>query len=471
MSPTHLTFRTSLDAPGEAVFAWHERPGAFERLTPPWMKVSVLRTDGIRDGDRAAFVVRRGPFSLRWEAVHRDYRPGEGFTDVQVRGPFTHWEHRHRFVPAGPRGCLLEDDLTYALPGGLPGDRLAGPHVRADLARMFAYRHRITRNDLAALGTGSRPFRIALTGSSGLLGSALSAFLRAGGHTVLPLVRTPPPSGTDAVYWNPATGDVDADRLEGLDAVVHLAGENVLAFRWTREKKRQIYESRVRGTEGLCRVLARLRRPPSVLLSASGIGIYGEHGSIPVTEATPAGDAPGFLARVCRDWEAATYPARSAGIRTHVLRIGVVLTPAGGALRQMLPAFRLGAGGPLGRRRQYLSWITLDDLIYAIFHIICTPTDTPAFNLTAPEPATTETFARTLGRVLRRPSSLRIPPPLLRLAMGEAAREILLTGALVLPERLAGSGFVFRFPSLEPALRHLLGRFPFPSGNAHRPPE
>lgn len=311
--------------------------------------------------------------------------------------------------------------------------------------------------------------RIAITGASGLLGTALSACLREQGHTVLPVTRSrradDPP---ETLLWNPRAGEIEADRLEGVDAVVHLAGENVFAVRWTDEKKQRILGSRENGTALLAKTLAGLTRKPAVLVSASAIGIYGNRGGDVLTEASPPSEG-GFLSLVCRKWEDATQPAEDAGIRVVHLRTGVVLTPEGGALELMLPAFRLGLGGRVGDADQWFSWIALADAVGGYVHAIHTASLSGAVNLTAPEPVTMKTFAETMGQVLSRPTFLSVPASLVRLVSGEAAEETVLQSARALPEKLIQSGYAFRYPALPEALRHLLGKddtpAPPPTGN------
>ncbi|HYB72962.1 MAG TPA: TIGR01777 family oxidoreductase [Candidatus Sulfotelmatobacter sp.] len=296
---------------------------------------------------------------------------------------------------------------------------------------------------------------IVVTGSSGLIGSALVASLVAGGHRVSRLVRGPG-SGADAIEWDPASGVREVALLEGLDGVVHLAGANIGAGRWTARRKAEIRRSRVEGTQRLCEVLGRLARPPKALVCASAIGIYGDRGDEPLTEESrPGAD---FLAEVCRAWEAAAEPAARAGIRLVRLRFGVVLSPAGGALKKMLLPFRLGAGGRIGSGRQYMSWIALDDAVGAIHHALTSGSLTGPVNAVAPSPATNAEFARTLARVLRRPALAPLPAFAVRLALGEMADALLLASQRVLPARLQASGYAFRFPDLEGALGHLLGR-------------
>jgi uncharacterized protein (TIGR01777 family) len=297
--------------------------------------------------------------------------------------------------------------------------------------------------------------RIAVSGATGLVGSHLCASLAAAGHRVDRLVRRAPAPDTTDIAWDPAKGSIDADALDGTDAVVHLAGESIADGRWTAEKKRRIRDSRVQGTTLLCRTLAALANKPRVLVAASAVGYYGDRGDELVTEASPAGR--GFLPEVCRDWEAACQPARDAGIRVVNVRLGVVLTPKGGALAKMLGPFKAGLGGRVGAGRQYMSWIALDDLIGAIHFVLAADRIAGPVNATAPNPVTNAEFARTLGRVLRRPAVIPAPAAMIKLAFGEMGRALLLEGARVLPHVLQQAGFEFHHPQLEPALRALLG--------------
>jgi uncharacterized protein (TIGR01777 family) len=248
-------------------------------------------------------------------------------------------------------------------------------------------------------------------------------------------------------------GTIDASALEGVDAVVHLAGENI-AQRWTSSQKAKIRDSRIKGTQLLCETLARLSSPPKVLVSASAIGYYGDRGEQILTEDSPLGR--GFLAEVCRGWEAATEPARQRGLRVVPLRFGVVLSPAGGALAKMLPPFRLGLGGMVGSGRQYMSWIALDDVVGAIQHAIVTDTLQGPTNAVAPQAVTNQEFTKTLGKALGRPTVFPLPAFAARLMFGEMADELLLASTRVQPAKLLGSGYRFRYPELEDALRHVL---------------
>ncbi len=295
--------------------------------------------------------------------------------------------------------------------------------------------------------------KILVTGATGLVGSALVPFLAGGGHEVVRLGRTAPEASD--IRWDPDAGVIETGALEGFDGVVHLAGENIATGRWTAEKKRRIKESRVRGTSLLAATLAGLERPPRVLVSASAIGFYGDRGEEDLTEGSAAGS--GFLSEVCREWEAATGAAEGKGIRVAHARLGVVLSKNGGALAKMLTPFRLGAGGIIGNGRQYMSWITLDDTVAAIGHLLSTESAAGPVNVVAPVPVTNHEFTKTLGRVLRRPTLFPMPGFAARLAFGEMADALLLASTRVKPAGLLDSGYAFRHGSLEEGLRHVLG--------------
>jgi uncharacterized protein (TIGR01777 family) len=295
---------------------------------------------------------------------------------------------------------------------------------------------------------------IAITGSSGLVGRALVSVLEADGHLVRPVVRRPTRAGLNEISWDPAGGTIDAAEFGNVDAVVHLAGENISAQRWTPAFKKRFRDSRVRGTKLLSDTLASLAIKPSVFVSASAIGYYGDRGDEVLDESSSPGT--GFLAEVCQQWEAATHPARDADIRVVNLRIGVVLSRDGGALAQMLTPFRLGVGGVLGSGRQYMSWIALDDLLRAIQFALSAHALAGPVNATAPEPVTNREFTKTLGRVLSRPTIFPLPAFAARIALGEIADDVLLASARVQPQALLNDRFEFSHPKLEPALQHVL---------------
>jgi uncharacterized protein (TIGR01777 family) len=471
----HFTYRSHLPAPADIVWDWHARPGALERLTPPWDRIRIVgRTGGLEDGARVTMSVPVGPLRVRWVSRHRDCVRGRGFVDEQIEGPFASWTHTHTMVDepaaAGRGGSMLDDRIDYLPPYGAPGRWLAQRVMAGRLAALFRYRHETLRADLETHAAfAARPrLTVAMTGASGLVGSALAAFLTTGGHRVIRLVRRSAsdptsrdrqpidPSAIDTAPWDPERGLVAPERLPRLDAVVHLAGESIAGGRWTEARKAAIRRSRLVGTAALAESLTRLPEPPASFLCASAIGFYGNRAEA-VTEHDPPGK--GFLADVCQAWEAAAAPAIAHGIRVVHLRLGLVLSPAGGLLGTLLPLFRVGLGGPVGSGRQAVSWIGIDDAVGAFHHALQHTGLQGPVNVTAPDAVTSRELARTLGRVLGRPALLAAPAFGVRLAMGrEMADETALGGARVLPERLLASDYAFRFRQLEGALRHLLGR-------------
>jgi len=451
-------FRSPMPVPAEALAAWHFRAGALPRLLPPWSGVRAIgEAPPVSEGSRVRLSIPIGPFQREWVALHREVSP-RGFVDVQERGPFAAWRHRHAFLDGGTPGTsVLHDAIEYRLPAGGLGALLGGGSVARMLAHDFRWRHRRTAQDLRRHAElSATPLRIAVSGAGGLVGGALVAFLSTGGHEVRRIVRSRPDRARGDLLLDAERGEVDEAGFEGLDAVVHLAGEPIADGRWTADRKRRILESRVKGTTLLARALARTTLKPRVLVSASAIGFYGNRPGAAIDES--AGRGEGFLAETCELWERAAREAQDAGIRCVHPRIGIVLSGRGGALGKMRLPFSLGLGGPIGSGTQGMSWIALDDLLAAILFAIRTDAIVGPFNATAPAPVDNATFGRTLGRVLGRPAFLPTPGFALRAAFGELADEALLAGANVRPARLLDAGFRFDFPDLEDALRFELGK-------------
>ena len=445
--------------PVETLFAWHERPGAFERLSPPWDRPTVLaHTGGIRDGAKVTLQVHAGPVPTTWQLEHRDYIANEQFRDVMTSGPFAHWVHTHRFMSDGPHASILEDHIAYALPLGALGDAVGGGYAASTLERVFAYRHALLASDLARHATfAARPrLRIAITGASGFIGTQLAAFLTTGGHDVLRIGRGDLRPGHVDVRWDPSRGTIDAHALEGVDAVIHLAGAPI-AQRWTAAHRVAIRNSRIEGTSLLSHTLAGLSRKPRVLLSGSAIGIYGSRGDELLDEASPLGTD--FLADVANAWEAATEPAQRAGIRVVHVRTGIVQGAAGGALAAQLPLFQVGIGGQLASGRQWVSPIALDDEIGAMHHCLMREDISGPVNVVAPIALTNADYTRVLAEVLRRPAVATVPAFALRVVLGaDMANATVLASQRVAPSALVRSGYEFRFPNLEGMLRFELGK-------------
>jgi uncharacterized protein len=444
-----LTYSSVVEAGLAEVFSWHTRPGAITRLTPPWLPVRVLReATSLRDG-RAVLGL---PGGLRWVAAHQPdaYDPPNRFADTLESFPLSTvlpWRHSHEFSQAG--GVTLVTDVVDT------------PLPARALRSTLVYRHRQLAADLAALARARAicpdTLTIAVTGSGGLIGTALTALLTTSGHRVIRLVRRLPRHAGER-YWRPE--DPGPGLLDGVDAVIHLAGATI-GGRFTQDRKREIRDSRILPT----RRLAELAAAPNAgapglraFVTASAIGIYGpDRGDEILTEASPRG--AGFLADVVADWEAATTPAAAAGIRTVQVRTGLVQSPRGGMLRLLSPLFEAGLGGRLGSGKQWLSWIGLDDLLDVYLRAVLDPGLSGPVNAVAPEPARNADYTRTLAGVLRRPAVLPVPGLGPRLLLGdEGARELAQASQYVQPERLIAAGHEFRHRDLDGELRHLFGR-------------
>lgn len=446
-----LQYVSVVDAPLDEVFAWHARPGAFRRLSPPWQPMRlVTEAASLKDGrSTLAF-----PGGMRWVADHQadSYDPPRRFVDTIGSDGLSslpprivgRWRHTHEFEDAGDNRTRVIDRVDTPVPGFA-------------LRAMFAYRHRQLADDLAAhrlaAEHGLAPTTVAVTGSSGLVGSALAAFLSTGGHRVIRLVRGNPRS-EDERRWN--TDAPDPDLLAGVDAVIHLAGASI-AGRFNDKHRNAIRASRI----GPTRRLAELVAPTQVFISASAVGYYGyDRGDEVLTEDSERGD--GFLADVVADWEDATTPAEQTGARVVRVRTGIVQSPLGGTLRLMRPLFSAGLGGRLGDGRQWLSWIGIDDLVDIYHRALWDSSLSGPVNAVAPQPVRNADYTRTLAQVLHRPAVLPVPPLGPRLLLGaQGARELACASQRVSPARLNRAGHRFRHPDLESALRHMLGRTKF----------
>ncbi|MGH3096206.1 MAG: TIGR01777 family oxidoreductase [Streptosporangiales bacterium] len=435
-----------VDAPVSEVFAWHARPGAIQRLTPPWQPVRVVAEAGsLRDG-RA---VLGFPGGLRWVAAHRPdgYDPPHRFVDQLANPPLATvlpWRHTHSFT--------AETETTTRV-----GDRVESPVPAAALRATFAYRHAQLAGDLAsharAAAWRADPVTVAVSGSSGLVGRAVCALLSTGGHRVIRLVRRRAGSD-DERQWNPEAPDPAL--LSGVDAVIHLAGA-LIAGRFTEEHKSAIRASRIGPTRRLAERAAATPDGPGAFVSASAIGYYGpDRGDETLTESSSAGE--GFLAGVVADWERATDPAAEAGLRCVQVRTGIVQSPAGGTLQLLYPLFAAGLGGRLGDGTQWQSWIGIDDLADIYLRAVLDPEMSGPVNAVAPTPVRNADYTRILAAVLRRPALIPIPPFGPAVLLGaQGARELALADQRVVPDRLRQSGHHFRHEHLAPDLRHVLG--------------
>lgn len=440
------------------LFNWHRNPGALERYSPPWDPVKVLENDGsIELGSRVLLRMKAGPFSYRWLAEHKDLVEGKSFTDEQLKGPFVAWSHKHLFEALDKRSSRLTDRIEYRLPFHDLFNRFPFMNVNKKLERIFTYRHRLISGDLGShAASGLPPLKIVISGSSGLVGSSLVPFLTTGGHRVIRLVRRKPVEGENESYWDPYKKIMDRDIFNSADAVIHLSGENIGSGLWTGRKKKIILESRMTPTSFIAEVCAGAKKPPGVFISASAMGYYGSRGDETLMEDSHPGR--GFLPEVCTRWEASAEPAVKKGIRTLSMRLGVVLSPEGGALKRLLLPFSLGTGGRIGKGEQYMSWITIDDLLGAVLHLISKEKISGPVNMVTPNPVTNREFTQALSQVLKRPAHFHLPGFLINAVFGEMGREILLGSTRVRPGKLEDSGYEYRHPDLEDALRYILGR-------------
>jgi len=450
--------------PREVVWNWHARPGAVRRIMPDWEGIRPVEVGGIKDGAVTSFRMSIGILPQRWVAKHHSYIEGEQFCDDMIKGPFGRWNHVHKFIENNEIEMQIHDRIDWKLPFHF-FTRIGAPiMVMPRVRQMFKHRSRRILADLKRqqMFKDAPRKRILISGSTGLIGTQLGAFLETDGHDVHRLIR---PSTrlhadqdlTKVVKWDDRTGDIIEGSLENFDVIIHLAGAGIGDKRWSKKRKKLIAESREIPTRNLANALANLASPPSLFMCASAVGYYDNRGDEELDENSSSGD--GFLAEICRQWEDAAQPAIDAGIRTIHMRTGIVTTAAGGMLQQILLPAKLGAMGPIGGGRQWQSWISLDDQIYAMHYLMNHETANGVFNLTAPNPVTQKQFAKALGKVLRRPAFAPAPGFVMKILFGEMGKSLILDGQKVLPRRLQELGYTFEHEMLEPALRDALGRF------------
>ena len=452
-------YETHTDSPRPEVFDWFERKGSFRRLMPPWEVAEEVRADEtLEDGAQRIFRFPMGPIKMTWVAEHLGYQPPEKFEDIMKKGPFRSWHHVHRFIEKDG-GTVVHDEVDYKLPMGVLGRIFGSRNVRNRLNRMFRARENRLIRDLERHSDFKHldRKRILLAGASGLIGKQLAAFLDTGGHEIWRLVRRTPVAGQNEIEWNPSKGTIDNSAIEGFDIVIHLGGAGIGDRRWTKSRMVLIEKSRTESTGLLARTLASLKQKPEVFLVASAIGWYGNRGDEILDEQSEAGT--GFLPETCLAWEASADAARQAGIRTIHARTGVVLDASGGALEKMLLPAKMGAGGPIGFGRQWFSWISMDDQIYALHHLVMSPNTEGAYNITSPEPLQQKNFAKALGRVLRRPAFMPTPPLAIWFLYGKMGVALTTESQRVMPTRLTEEGYRFQHQDAESALRDALGKW------------
>lgn len=452
---------TVVEADIDTTFGWHEYKGSFRRLMPPWEVAEEVRADDtLEPGSQRIFKFPMGPFKGTWVAEHTAYEPPNHWADTMVKGPFWSWDHDHHFTESDGV-TTVSDHVRYQVPFGPLGnlvDRvLGGMLVRSRITRMFKARELRLQRDIAQHSKFSNlpRKRILVSGSSGLIGTQLVAFLDTGGHDVWRLVRRPAREGEKELSWKPDVGVLEPSSIEGFDIVIHLGGAGIGDKRWSAKRKDLIVGSRRDSTTLLSDTISQLEDKPECFVVASAIGYYGNRMDEELTEESDAGE--GFLTDTVIQWESYADSAREAGVRVINTRNGIVLSAVGGALGRMLLPWKMGGGGPLAGGRQWMSWISMDDEIYAMHHLMMSAGCEGAYNLTAPNPVQQRVFSKTLGRVLRRPAFAPIPGFSMRILFGELAGPLLIEGQRVKPSRLEASGYEFLHEDLETALRDCLG--------------
>lgn len=456
MSSMKYRCETKIKSDVHTAFQWHEREGALQRLTPPWEKIELVeKNEGIDVGATCTINVGTGFFSIPWQAEHIEYYKDKHFKDRQNSGPFSMWEHSHDFEEENGV-TTIKDSVEYKLPLHSISKHIAGSVIKNKLDRMFSYRKSVSKNDIETIKKYDIESKtIVVSGATGVVGSALIPYLQTQGHNTIRLVRNERQLCIGDVCWNP-NAEIIEDQFEGADVVIHLAGEPIGNENWTNEKKLSIVDSRVRSTSLLAKTISSMEKPPKLLICASAIGYYGDRDDQVLTEEDETGND--FISHVCYQWEKAAKAAEIRGVRVVYLRIGVALTPSGGALEKTYKPTALGLGTVIGSGKQYLSWVSMDDVLYAITHIMETENISGPVNLTAPNPVCWKEYADTLASVMNRWRFLRVPSWLIKMVYGQMGQEVLLSSANVQPKKLLENGFEFKYPTLDSALRHLLGR-------------
>ncbi|APJ04028.1 TIGR01777 family oxidoreductase [Silvanigrella aquatica] len=457
----HTFSRSShLSVSREEAFQWHTREGAFERLLPPWMPTQILSRQGsIHNGDFVKLKSMLGIIPMEFHAQHQNYIENKQFEDIQIKGPFHFYKHTHKFEKIDETKSKMIDEIHYSLPFDFVSKFIGRSFVEEKLSRLFTYRHRTLKYDLFLHSKYSqKKLKILVTGASGLVGSALVPFLTSGGHTVLKLVRgNNSPLIPGYVGWDSEKNQfINANLLEGLDAVVHLAGENIAAQKWSDSRKKELIQSRVHFTSALCQELAKLNKIPATFISASGIGIFGSRDYDDILhEDSRLGE--GFLAQLAKDWEQASRGAERAGMRVVNLRFGSILSLSGGMLKKLYTPYRLYLGGPFGSGRQMLPWISIMDVLGLILFSMANNKVTGAVNAVSPHTVTNEQFSEMLAQTLDRPNSLRIPELFVETLFGEMGKELLLGGQHAKPVKATKNGYDFLHSQLHDVFTYCLG--------------
>ncbi len=465
-----FTKSTELPCDCETAFAYHERRGALDRLMPPSDKVEIKkRAASIKTGEKVEFKLKKFGIPITWKAEHTLYEPPNSFQDVQRSGPFSRWEHTHGFTSGVRDSCILTDEVEYEISRFSLAQKLAAGPIATKLEKMFAYRHRVTLDDLAFAqklncSTGKR---IVISGASGALGRRITALATVLGHQVIALERVKDPSQvvsgqtktdslslfSSATPWHVESGTLNLEDWKNVDAIIHLAGASIAGKRWTESYKSTLYKSRVPASEKLFGTLSTAGLLPASVVTASGVGIYPSSEDEMLVESVPP--ANDFLGGLAHDWEAASRRACEGKTRWCAGRLAMVLDPQHGGLVPLLWQCSLGGSGRIGDGEMYWSWIERDDAASALLWLALNESCQGPYNLSA-EPVSNRQFMTTLAQVMRRPNWMVIPEAVVKLGLGELANGLLLRSNRCDNSKLKASGYPMRFSTLGPALQHLL---------------
>lgn len=455
---TKICFRSLINRSSQEIYDWHLRESVIERCIPPSEKIAVICSTGRPNHPASKVSVRFKVLNLFWVNQALEYDPhidNESFSLHQTSGVFDEYKYETVITPQSTHTAEIIDkfEFTHRLPSLF--NPIINHYLKRRIGKLLSYKHELIDHDIGMIQKYlfEKPFKILISGSHGLIGKNLVCLLEFMGHDVWHLSRNS--SGEEkTVIWNPKTGECNLSEFEGFDVVIHLAGENIGKGWWTRRKKRRVLKSRVKGTELLVEVIKKLSHPPQAFISASAVGYYGNCGAKMVNEESGPGKGL-FLSEVCQQWEHAGKELEEKGIRVVYTRFGMVLSSEGGALKQMLRLFKWGLGGRMGNGHQYMSWVAIDDVVGALYHVMMTPNLSGAVNVVAPHPVPNDIFTKKLAQVLNRWLGPPFPEFAVRLLMGQKGEELLLSSTRVEPRRLCESGYNFHYPNLYQALEHV----------------
>ncbi len=449
-----FVFRTLINRTAKEAFDWHLRPQIIQRCLPPSGDVVFLSSE------KNLFTLKMKVYPFIWRKITLQYQAnlsrGE-YTISQVKGPFSYFEYKIKVVPQSAHTCEIVDlfDIQTKLPS--VAELWMKRILKQCTSHFVNYKHQLLHHDLELLSkySSKTPKKILVSGSHGFIGKILCNFLEFAGHKVWHLTRYRDPNDPCQIQWNPEEGTANLNELEGFDAVFHLAGENIGEGLWTKKKKKLLLESRHKGTQNLVKLLSRLQKPPKTFVCASAIGIYGNRGSEVLKEESEVGRKE-FVSEVCQYWERAARELQDTKARVVFSRFGMVLSGHSGALKRILLPFKLCIAGKIGDGMQYISWISIDDVIGSLYHILMTPSLSGPVNCVAPFPVTNGVFSKKLAKRLKRWQGPPVPAFFIHLLLGQKGDELLLSSTRAEPTRLIETGYHFQYPVIMKAFEHVI---------------